>query len=357
MDDASRYTDDGWYAGGAINHTLFGRWITPGDFNPFVGVPGWSVMLGLLFHFTGVSVVAARALAIVFGMGTVLLAGATVRRSHPQLERPMMLLMAASPLFFFFGRTAIIEPSLIFLLVASIWAAHTASYAGNGRLALCGIFFAAAMIDKGVALFVAPAVLYLVWFPYRRDWRKALRALAIPVAIFAVLELLFILLWLRPHAVDFNYYSRMNTPQLNARSLEKFARALYRCVTWIDPVLFPMLALGVVASCTRSLRSLWEEPLYGSSMLFFWGYVAFFVLHIDATPHYFAVIVFPTMLMLLLLLHRLQGQQPRLGQALGVVITLVVVLNLGLIARYMMHPRYNAARCLRADQTADRCAS
>ncbi len=28
----SLYTDEGWYAGGAITHTLTGTWIVPGDF-------------------------------------------------------------------------------------------------------------------------------------------------------------------------------------------------------------------------------------------------------------------------------------------------------------------------------------
>jgi len=338
-DDAARYTDDAWYIGGAINHALTGRWLHSGDFNAMVPVPAWPLLIGLVFHFTGVSVIAARAIAICFAIATVLLAGVIMRRRHPQLAPAFMLLVAASPIFFFFSRTALIEPSLIFLITASLWAAYTAEDAGTSRLLLCGLIFAAAMIDKSNAIFAAPAVFYLIWFPYRTNWRHSLRPLGIAGGTFVVLEVIYLLLWVHPHQADFVFYSSLNTPTINLRSIEKFIRIFYRGFTWLDPILFPIAGVAFLASLTR-LRSLWKDPLFGSSILFVWGWIFFMVLHVDAGPHYLVVIVFPIMLALLLVLETLDRTNPNLGSAFGALLLVVVVLNLGLIVKYMVHPQY-----------------
>jgi hypothetical protein len=71
MDDPSRYTDEGWYAAAALNHVLTGHWLRPGDFNPAVTVPLWPALLELIFHFIGISLALARALEVVFTIGTV----------------------------------------------------------------------------------------------------------------------------------------------------------------------------------------------------------------------------------------------------------------------------------------------
>jgi hypothetical protein len=339
IDDSSRYCDDGWYAGGAINKILTGRWLHTGDFNAMVPVPGWSSLLGFVFHFTGVSVVAARAVALCFSIATVMLAGAILRRDHPRLALPFMVLMASAPLFYFFSRCALIEPSLIFLITATIWAASTSDCGGVLRLLLCGMLFTAAMIDKSNAIFAGPAIVYLIWFPCRADWRRALRMVAIPLAVFVVLEAVYLLLWVRPHEADFRLYASMNLPYLDLRSFEKFIRVFYRGITWIDPLLFPAVLVTFAVSFKR-FRFLWADPLFGSSFLFFWAWVAFLVLHVDAGPHYFMVMVFPIMLMLLLLLEGLEARQPRAGTAMGGFLLLAVILNLGLIVKYMLHPQY-----------------
>src|SRR5260370_22719469 len=64
--DWAKYTDEGWYGNAAIRAHLFGHWYMPGDFNPAPAVPVWPFLGWVLFGFTGVSVVAARALAVCF---------------------------------------------------------------------------------------------------------------------------------------------------------------------------------------------------------------------------------------------------------------------------------------------------
>ena len=64
--DGAKYTDEGWYGNAAIRAPLFGHWYLPGDFNPAVALPAWPFLEWLLFFFTGVSLQAARGLAVAF---------------------------------------------------------------------------------------------------------------------------------------------------------------------------------------------------------------------------------------------------------------------------------------------------
>src|ERR1700690_1229640 len=61
MMDQSKFTDEGWWASAAVRHFLIGHWQVAGDYNPAVAVPVWPVLLTVVFRFTGVSIVAARA--------------------------------------------------------------------------------------------------------------------------------------------------------------------------------------------------------------------------------------------------------------------------------------------------------
>src|ERR1700692_2409390 len=62
--DWSKYTDEGWYGDAAIRHMQRGSWNVPGDFNPAAALPVWPLLELAVFRFTGVSLVAARALAV-----------------------------------------------------------------------------------------------------------------------------------------------------------------------------------------------------------------------------------------------------------------------------------------------------
>ena len=78
--DQAKYTDEGWWANGAVRHFLIGHWEIPGDYNPAVAVPVWPSLLTLVFHFTSVSFVAARAVSVSFFIATVVLVYLLLRR-------------------------------------------------------------------------------------------------------------------------------------------------------------------------------------------------------------------------------------------------------------------------------------
>src|SRR5271169_3651318 len=61
MIDQAKFTDEGWWCGAAVRHALTGHWYVAGDYNPAAALPVWPLLVSAVSHFTGVSLVAARA--------------------------------------------------------------------------------------------------------------------------------------------------------------------------------------------------------------------------------------------------------------------------------------------------------
>src|ERR1700733_14663687 len=80
MLDQSKFTDEGWWASGAVRHFLIGHWQVPGDYNPAAVVPVWPALLTLVFQVTGVSVIAVRAVSVSLSIATVALVYFLTRR-------------------------------------------------------------------------------------------------------------------------------------------------------------------------------------------------------------------------------------------------------------------------------------
>ncbi len=80
MIDQAKFTDEGWWSSGAVMHMLTGHWYRSGDYNPAVALPVWPLLLSAVFQFTGVSVVAARALNVSISLASMGLVYLLVRR-------------------------------------------------------------------------------------------------------------------------------------------------------------------------------------------------------------------------------------------------------------------------------------
>src|SRR5277367_5834840 len=118
--DYAKYTDEGWYGNAAVAYFIRGGWYVPGDFNPAVALPIWPFLEWVLFHFTGVSVSAARVLAVTIFGGNVALTYALVRSQAPRWAALLAAALLASNAFLYcFSRLAILEPLVIFLLLLS----------------------------------------------------------------------------------------------------------------------------------------------------------------------------------------------------------------------------------------------
>ena len=120
-EDWSKYTDEGWYGNAAIRAHLFGNWYVPGDFNPAPAVPVWPCLEWLLFSVTGVTIQAARGLAVAFFFLNLLLSYKLFRERGPRWVGLLAVtLLVTSPFLYSFSRLAILEPLLLALTLGAM---------------------------------------------------------------------------------------------------------------------------------------------------------------------------------------------------------------------------------------------
>jgi len=171
--DWAKYTDEGWYANAAIRAHLFGRWYFPGDFNPAPAVPLWPFLEWILFFFTGVSIEAARALAVAFFFANLLLTYALLRPSRPRWMALLALTFIVTSSFLYcFSRLAILEPMLTTLLLGVLNLAVRMPRMKRPLLtsAIIGFLFTLMMLTKTTAIFLLPAI---GWALFAAFWKTA----------------------------------------------------------------------------------------------------------------------------------------------------------------------------------------
>jgi len=376
--DYSKYTDEGWYGNAAIRYYLTGHWYLHGDFNPAVALPVWPALLACVFHFTGVSLTADRALAlVVFGLNLVV-AYCVVRTQAPRWTALVALtLLVTSPFLWAFSRLAILEPPLIlFLLLSWLLALHLPRASVRARtpmLAAIGLLLCLMILTKTTAIFIIPSTLFLVARAY--GFRLAsIRALATAVAAAALPWCAYYFLVVRPHyRVDYQYLFDANhwpQPTTLGGWLAAFWWALHGSL-WISPTLCMVaLALLVVtlipAGRARSAvgqtsqdlghdsaPTLWRSPLTTASLVAAAGYIFFAGWHNSPQPRYYETVIYPLCFILALgtadLLRRSRALPARIGG--GVALAVLAAVSIGgvyRIAGCLRHPEYSFANAARA---------
>jgi len=202
--DWAKYTDEGWYSNAAIRAHLFGNWYIPGDFNPAPAVPVWPFLEWILFFIAGVTVEAARGLAVAFFFANLLLSYLLLRPRGPRWMPLLALtLLVTSPFLYCFSRLAILEPMLTTLMLAALNVTVRLPRTRRPIIAsVCiGILFTFMMLTKTTAVFLLPAIgwamLTSFWESRQPDpqsfsatprpWieKKALRCAAVAASAFA----------------------------------------------------------------------------------------------------------------------------------------------------------------------------
>ena len=187
--DWAKYTDEGWYGDGAIRHFQRGHWHVPGDFNPAAALPVWPLLEAVLFRFTGVSLAAARALTVAIFACILFTSYLLLRRwqllsSAEKSETSLapaiaVLLLAVSPFCYVFSRMAILEPLLILFTLLALLAASYIRPLGQGSPTprrypllptpysllpvLLGLLLPLMVLTKTTAIFLFPAIAWLLW--------------------------------------------------------------------------------------------------------------------------------------------------------------------------------------------------
>ena len=350
--DWSKYTDEGWYGDAAIRHFQRGRWYVPGDFNPAAALPLWPLLEALVFRFSGVSLLSARALTVgVFG-GILLTAYLLLRRWRPDVpsledaeqlplpfvetplhfpiqnsfggrsafSRPIkqhtlapamgVLLLAVSPFCFVFTRLAIIEPLLILLTLLALHAASGAfelrpdafdsSKVGPRLLPILslGLLLPAMVLTKTTAVFLFPSIAFLLWACAGHSFRLFLRA-AVPLCLMALaVWATYFFAIVRPHfLLDYRYLFSANAyTGITAATALKVARDTLIDGSWIGKILFPLALIAMIWAIVRP-HWLLRHPLTAALILWALGYAAFLAYHNNLQPRYYLVPAVPLTLL------------------------------------------------------------
>jgi hypothetical protein len=361
--DYAKYTDEGWYGNAAIRYYLTGHWYLRGDFNPAVALPIWPMLLSVVFHFTGVSLVADRILGLaVFGVN-LLLAFFVVRTQAQRWAALLAVtLLVTSPFLWAFSRLAILEPLLIcFLLLSWLLALRLPRASPRAQMAMLvaiGFLICLMVLTKTTAIFILPSTLFLI--ARARDFRwVSVRALAIAAAAAALPWCAWYFLLVRPHyRVDYQYlFDANHWPQPSSFGgwLAAFWWGLHGslwisstlCITAI--VLLVLVLIPWRSAAASSARSsnpdLRSSLLTIASLLTAAGYVFFAGWHNSPQPRYYETVLYPVCFILALgAADLLRSSRPLLlricGLASLVVMVLVSLIGIVRTVGYIRHPEY-----------------
>ncbi len=366
--DWAKYTDEGWYGNAAIRAHLFGNWYLPGDLNPAPAVPVLPFLEWVLFFFTGVSVQAARGLAVAFFFANLLFSYLLLRvRGSRWTALLALTLLVTSPFLYCFGRLAILEPPLTVLTLGALNLAVRLPRMRRPVLASVwiGLLFTLMILTKTTALFLLPALAWAMLLPLWRTRALALRCAGVAASASAVTfgtwMTLVISLAMLP---DFRYFFVLNNyakPPEFYWPLVSFWWSFHGGL-WVDHILIPLAGLVVLGAlaCWRTSRGreLLLDPVFGASVLAVAGCIFFMTYQNHPQPRYFAVVAFfcfflPAQGAEALLGQRAQGSEPSplrkwtfgpparlLGLAVVLVAAVAAAFNGVQTLNYAAHPEY-----------------
>ncbi len=300
--DWAKYTDEGWYGNAAVRAHLFGNWYLPGDFNPAPAVPVWPFLEWVLFSFTGVTVQAARALAVGFFFANLWLSYLLLReRGSRWMAMLAVTLLVTSPFLYCFSRLAILEPMLTTLTLAALnLAVRLPRFRRPEAVSLgIGVLFTLMMLTKTTAVFLLPALGWAMLKPLWPDSKRVIRCAVAAAAGFAVSFGLWMALVVRAGLLpDYEYLFIVNRyikPSQFYWPLLSLWWSFHGGL-WVDRILIPLAGL-VTAGAVLAWRSGWSrrlrgDPVFGASVLAVAGYILFMTYQNHPQPRYFAVVAF-----------------------------------------------------------------
>jgi 4-amino-4-deoxy-L-arabinose transferase-like glycosyltransferase len=350
--DWSKFTDEGWYGDAAIRHFVLGHWFVVGDFNPGVALPMLPLAESAVFHFSGVSLEAVRALAVSFFVLGLIAAYALVRRFQSRWTALVAVtLLAISGFNYAFLRMGILEPLLILLTLLLYIAACRARWRHWVWLVACGVLVPLIVLTKTTGVCSLPAAAYLCWRANHHNRGLFVRCCIVVAGIAALLGGGYYFGLAAPHyKADFWYLFSANArPILTLHSRWDAVWGTFADGKWADPWLYPA-ALFVVLLSLLTARKLWRNPLFGACVIWAASYVVFIAWHCNLQPRYYLPVL-PAMVMLvaICLEYAVRTRQRILTSALLLVLVIASVKNARQVCFWMRHPEYtyiDAARSL-----------
>jgi hypothetical protein len=307
--DWAKYTDEGWYGNAAIRAHLFPSWYIAGDFTSAPALPVLPFLEWLLFFVTGVSIQAARGLAVAFFFVNLLLSYLLLRVRGPRwMALLAVTLVVTCPFLYCFSRLAILEPVQIAFTLAALNLAVRLDRLGRPvtASALIGLLFTLMLLTKTTAVFLLPALGWAMILPLWGNKKLAIRCALTAAGSFAAAFGLWMALVIRFGLLaDFKYLFFINhfaKPKELTWPLFSFWCAFHGSL-WIDTILIPLAGILVLAALSffcwqsfhgrrkdglRGLARLMISPEFGASILAIGGAILFMTVQNKCQPRYFA---------------------------------------------------------------------
>jgi len=356
MIDQAKFTDEGWWGSAAVMHAISGHWYVSGDYNPAVALPVWPVLLGIVFHFTGVSVVAARAVNVVLSIATLGIIFVLVRRySSTKSDTPAMLaalLLAASPFAFVFNRLAILETLVVFEFCLVVLMASFASVKRIWMLAGLALLLTVMLLTKTTSAILIPAVLWVAWSAMGRRLAGLFWVIvAVGVVPLALVKGYAALVAKLGYGGDYTYFFGVNDlPDIDWHQTFSTLSGFFQNCFWVDRVLYPVGLLILVASAVWK-RRLWSNPLFTASWIVLAAEAVFiFKRQDDYAPRYFLFMLAPLIWIAVLTFAELIND----AKKSAIILLLAMVASLGanvvMMSQFLTHRDYdfyNAANSIR----------
>jgi hypothetical protein len=338
MIDQAKFTDEGWWGSAAVAHAFTGHWYMPGDYNPAVALPVWPLLLSAVFHFTGVSAVAARAFTAALSIAALGLVYLLVRRyARGNAETPALLavlLLAASPFAFVFNRLAI----CLLMLVASF-----ATLKRIWPLAALAVLIPTMLLTKTTAALLVPAVAWVAWSAMGRKWDGLWRAtVAVAVVPAALLKGYAALASALGYGADYRYFYDVNAmPDIDwAHTLGTLRDLAANCL-WVDRVLYP-IGLVILLLTVAWKRKLWANPLFAASWMVIAAQAVFiFSRQDDSAPRYFLPMLAPLVWIVVLAVGELLPRWQKTAALLLLGMAASVVANVVMIRHFLVDRDYD----------------
>jgi 4-amino-4-deoxy-L-arabinose transferase-like glycosyltransferase len=308
ISDWAKYTDEGWYGNAAVRAHLFGNWYLRGDFNPAPAVPVWPLLEWMLFGLSGVSIEAARGLAVAFYFVNLILSYWLLRARGPRWMALLAItFLVTNPFLYCFSRLAILEPMLTAFTLAALNLAVRLDRFQRPVLVSAGIgvLFTLMMLTKTTAVFLLPSIGWALLASLWPRWRLAVCSAAAAGAAFVATFGLWMALVIRAGLLrDYEYLFVVNKYPKPAEFYWPLLSLWwsFHGGLWVDRILIPLA--GVVPVCaalawrSRWSRRLGRNPAFGASLLAVAGYIGFMTYQNHPQPRYYAVVAFFTFLVL-----------------------------------------------------------
>ena len=365
-EDWSKFTDEGWYGNAAIRSHLFGNWYLSGDFNPAPAVPVWPFLLWILFAFTGVTVQAARGLAVAVFFLNLFLSYKLFRERGPRWAGLLAVtLLVTSPFLYAFSRLALLEPLLMtFTLAAMNLGLRLPRFRRKeGASTLIGLLFTGMLLTKTTAVFLLPALVWIIVLPFWRQKRMLVRLLAAAGAAAAISFGLWMLGVVHYGLfADYKYLFFVNNYEKPNGLWPRFLSFWwsFHGSLWADRILVPLAGLLILAALGAAFYAhkrsasdnwtsdLWRDPLFSGSIVAIAGYIAFMTYQNHPQPRYYVVVVFFIVFIVVRIVAQLLYQEEHASpidvRKAGLVvlgIILVTIVGNGLrTLRYVSNPEY-----------------